>query len=287
MPETKNYLLGYGERLTEPIEAPRRPMKKVPPYTLTEARTRLAPRIVVVAHEIAELPPEACPHNESVAAITLHPSYLTKTFFPTGLFHSLGLEPVGSRPRQVRPDKGAKKPSKKQREENVLPASATADVFVVGTRRAFQRWANTINSTSEEIEAAQELVRIEDVRFVPPAERIRPMRSHDKTPLLEVVLHRSDEYVLEGFEQYLAILGVPLDLDRRISKQANEKRPTVLDLGQADRQSMPFGLLLIGDTPAKIDIAPDDPSLVAQLAQLREDLFDQLLPFGMHVTERG
>jgi len=33
------------------------------------------------------------------------------------------------------------------------------------------------------------------------------------------VLHRSDQYVIEGFEQYLANLGIRIDLDRRISIQ--------------------------------------------------------------------
>lgn len=217
MPEAKNYLLGHGERLTERREHTGRPMEKAAPYTLTEARLRLAPRLTEAVKEIAELPEDACPHNESVAVVTIHPSYLAKTFFPTGLFRSLHLEPVGSRPRQVRPEKGAKKPTKKQREEEVLPTSPTADVFVMGTRRAFQRWAQSVPQWSDEIEAAEELIRIEDVRFVPPAERIRPMRSHDQNPLLEVVLHRSDQYVIEGFEQYLREFGVRVDLDRRIS----------------------------------------------------------------------
>jgi len=217
MPEAKNYLLGHGERLTEPLEHTGRPIKKAAPYTLAEARERLAPRVIETVREMAELPAGACPHDESIAVVTIHPSYLAKTFFPTELLRSLELEPVGSRPRQVRPEKGAKQPTKEQRERAIVPTSLTEDVFVLGSRRAFRRWAHTAPEWSDEGEAAEELIRIEDVRFVPPAERIRPMRSQNPHPLLEVVLHRSDEYVIEGFEQYLRALGVRLDPDRRIS----------------------------------------------------------------------
>ena len=212
MAETRNYLLGYGERLTERIEPPRRPMRKKDPYTFLEARKRLSLRIGRAVAHILELRPSACPNNESVAAVTLHPSYLAKSFFPTSLFQLVHLEPIGSKPRQIRPEKGAKEPSRDDPE----PKSPTIDVFLSGSRRSFQRWANEIgNWTGDEI-GAEDLIRIEDVRFVPPTERIKPMRSRIDNPLLEVVLHRGDEYVLEGFREYLKGLDVEVDLDRRI-----------------------------------------------------------------------
>jgi hypothetical protein len=45
MAEARNYLFGYGERLKEPLEPLRRPIKKFHPYTISEARERLTPRI--------------------------------------------------------------------------------------------------------------------------------------------------------------------------------------------------------------------------------------------------
>lgn len=219
MADAKNYLLGYGERLTEPLPAPKRPMEKKDPYSFTEARTRLAPRIQGAAQAVAELPREACPHDESVLAITIHPAYLAKSFFPTELLRSVGLEAVGSKPRQVIPDKGAKKPTKKQAERKDQPASPTTDLFVLGRRTTFERWATNINRWTERVEGAAELVRIEDVRLVPAGERVKPLRSKSDRPLMEVVLHRSDPYVLEGFRDYLRQLDVPVDLDRRIIVQ--------------------------------------------------------------------
>jgi hypothetical protein len=219
MPETKNYLLGRGERLVEKLEPVRRPLKKKDPYSFDVARSRLTPKIGQAVREIAELPTEACPHNESVAAVTLHPSYLAKTFFPTALFAAVGLEPVGSKPRQILPEKGAKKPTKKQVQQKIQPTSPTADVFVAGDRRKFLRWAQNVSAWTPATPGAEELVRIEDVRHIPPEERIKPMRSTSSAPLLEVVLHRGDPYILESFREYLRGLGVKVDLDHRIQVQ--------------------------------------------------------------------
>jgi len=213
MADLKNYLLGYGERLTAAIDPPRRKPEKTDTYTFAESKVRLAPRIREVADEIRQLPAAACPRNESIAAVTIHPSYLAKSYFPRGLFDTVGVKAVGSRPKQIIPEKGAKKIVKRQPQA----PSATAEIFVMGSRQNFQLWAQDVSSWSEGLAGAVELVRIEDVHFIEPEERIRPMRSANENPLLEVVLHRSDDYVLEGFRGYLRDLGVRIDLDQRIT----------------------------------------------------------------------
>jgi hypothetical protein len=50
------------------------------------------------------------------------------------------------------------------------------------------------------------------------------MRSETDNPLLEVVLHSGEDYVLEGFRDYLLNLDVPLNLDRRIRVQVSAQR---------------------------------------------------------------
>jgi len=219
MPETRNYLFGYGERLRESLEAPRRPVEKFHPYTITEARTRLTPRIRGAATEIDKLPKAACPNNEAVAAITLHPSYLAKSYFPTDLLRSLHLDPVGSRPHKIRPEKGTKKQMADKGQGGDEGGSTTVDLFVRGRRPAFDRWAEEIRTWPVEEGIAHEIVRIEDVRLIPPEERVKPMRSEQRTPLLEVVLHTASAYVLEGFREYLSSLGLRVDLDQRIVVQ--------------------------------------------------------------------
>jgi len=168
-----NYLLGFGERLTEKIDPPKKPASKKHAYSFGEARDRLAPRIQRAVADIDQLPAAACPHNESVAAITLHPSYLAKTFFPAGLLRTVGLEAVGSRPRQVIPEKGAKLEKKKDDKPQKPVASPTADLFVSGSRRAFQRWAASFGRWTEELDGAEEIIRIEDVRSLAPADAFK------------------------------------------------------------------------------------------------------------------
>jgi len=219
MAEIRNYLLGFGERLTEQVDPVRRPVDKKDPYQFTEARDRLSPRIAVASRELDGLPALACPNDECVAAITLHPAYIAKSFFPMGLLRTVGLEPVGSRPRQVVPEKGARKPTAAERKEGVQPASATADLFVAGKREAFRRWAQGVDEWEPTRDGAAELVRVEDVRFVAPDERVRAMRSDVEVPLLEVVLHRSDPHVLEGFREYMKTLDVKVLLENRIEVQ--------------------------------------------------------------------
>ncbi len=219
MAETRNYLLGFGERLTERIDPVKRPMRKADPYEFTEARDRLVPKIRTVVRELDQLPGLACPQDECVAAVTLHPAYIAKSFFPVGLFRAVGLEPVGSKPRRIVPEKGAKKQTPDQKKEGVRPVSPTADLFVAGKRQAFRRWSETVGTWQETRDGAAELVRVEDVRFVDPDERIKPMRSKTDAPLLEVVLHRSDDHVLEGFREYMKSLDVPVRLEDRIEVQ--------------------------------------------------------------------
>jgi hypothetical protein len=108
MPDVKNYLLGQGERLTEKLDPPRTKPNKKDTYSFAEARGRIAPRLSAVSEHVDALPSKACPHDETVAVLTLHPTYLAKSYFPTELLHAVGLESIGSRARQIVPEKGAK-----------------------------------------------------------------------------------------------------------------------------------------------------------------------------------
>ena len=216
MREMKNYLLGYGERLTERIEPPRTMPVKKNWYSFKEAKVRLAPRISAVAENVEALPAEACPHDKTVAVITMHPSYLAKSYFPVGLLNRVSLEAVGSRSRRVVPDKGPlrKKTDKEYAKTNSVE-TPTAEIFVAGTRRNFRRWATSVGNWTESLAGAEELIRVENVYFAQPKDRLRPVRSTKDAPLLEVVLHAPEDYVIEGFRDYMQSLDVSIDLDRR------------------------------------------------------------------------
>ena len=211
MQESSNFLIGYGERLASELAAPAGGRPKTHPYSFAEARTRLAPKVVAAVEEMTSLPIELCPRDQAVALVTLHPTYLAKSYYPADLLDTYGLETIGSRSRGVSPDRWTKK---------APPTSAvTSELFVAGPRSRFQHLATDINELQEMSSGADDLIKIEDFRTQPAGEKLKPLRSNEEEPLLEVVLHAApvekDVFILDGFDAYLRTLGIKPNLDKR------------------------------------------------------------------------
>ena len=211
MADRTHLLIGYGERLTSKLAAPTAGGPKNHPYTVAEACRRLAPRMKAAVKELTELPKELCPKDQTVALVTLHPTYLAKTYYPAELLRTYDLDTIGSRPREYAPTKWARKKP---------PASAiTSELFVAGTRAHFRQLAADVEGIRATTATANDLIKIEDFRTQPPEDKLKPFRSEDELPLLEVVLHAQpiaeDAFILEGFEAYLKTLDLTLDLDKR------------------------------------------------------------------------
>jgi hypothetical protein len=130
MAERGNLLIGYGERLSSDLAAPVVGAAKRHPYSFAEAGRRLTPKIAETAEELDELPAEVCPRDQAVALVTLHPTYLAKSYYPADLLRTYRLETIGSRAREVSPQKWTKKKP---------PESAvTSELFVAGSRSHFR-----------------------------------------------------------------------------------------------------------------------------------------------------
>ena len=146
-----------------------------------------------------------------MALVTLHPTYLAKSYYPAELLKTYGLETIGSRAREVSPEKWTRKEPPK--------SAVTSELFVAGSRKHFRDLAAGIDRLSEATSGADDLIKIEDFRAQQSEEKLKPLRSKEKEPLLEVVLHaqpiREDAFILEGFEAYLDTLGMKLNLDKR------------------------------------------------------------------------
>lgn len=212
MAENRNFLLGYGERLTEPIPPVASGAKKRLPYTLEQSRERLAPLAAAAAAAIQDLPQLACPRDEAVAILTLHPQFIAKTYFPDELLDAADLRAVGSRPAVVTPQAWTRKG------EEPAPTPST-ELYVAGPRQSLLRWAAHLNSKEPLREGEDELIRIESIRVPTASERLRRIPPTGDL-LLEAVLHASNDpaagYIVAGFEEYLHALGVSLDLERRL-----------------------------------------------------------------------
>ena len=85
MAERSNFLIGYGERLASDMAAPVAGAPKSHPYSFIEARQYLAPKVKDTAATLDALPDELCPKDQTVALITLHPTYLAKSYYPAEL----------------------------------------------------------------------------------------------------------------------------------------------------------------------------------------------------------
>lgn len=211
MTDRANFLIGYGERLAADLATPPGGAPKKHPYSFGDARKRLAPKIKAAATELASLPDNVCPGGQSVALVTLHPTYLAKSYYPGELLRTYGLETVGSRAREVSPEKWTRKKP---------PESAvTSELFVAGPRIRFEQFAGDIDRLKESSAGAPDLIKIEDFRVQSAEEKLKPFHTESKEPLLEVVLHAQpipeDAFILEGFEAYVESLNLTLNLDKR------------------------------------------------------------------------
>ncbi|KAF5883536.1 S8 family peptidase [Rhizobium sp. PEPV16] len=149
--------------------------------------------------------------------VTLHPSYLAKSYYPAGLIDALGLHHLGSRAVHVIPDKvvtAKAEESGKAQPAPVLYLAGDADRLIEFSR-AVANWS----PRDENIEDA--FRRIESVT-VPGRNRLKALSSRfdgrDTIPM-EVVLHNPDELgnseVILTFAEFLRSLDVRFDLNRQ------------------------------------------------------------------------
>ncbi len=211
MTKRPNYLLGYGERLTEPVDIRSGGGEKQTPYKFAEAKQRLGRMLTSTVTSLNDLPKSACPSGQAVASITLHPEYFAKSYFPGDILRTAGLRAVGSRARKVTPERR----SRGREPEEML----TTELFVAGSLTAFESLASTLPARRETKALAQQLAAIEEIKAVPPEQRIKPLQRHrrqEELPL-EVVLHASesleDRFILRGFKQFAGQWKLEPDLE--------------------------------------------------------------------------
>lgn len=207
----RNFLLGKGERLAENISGVTRPLDKLSPYTFEEAIERLTPMVTSVAAQVDSLPADACPDDLAVAIITMNPEYIAKSYFPAELLKSVGLEPIGSRSRTIKPEKRSA--------DRETVETITTELFVMGKRPSFKRWAASFSSLEETDSGASQLTGIEEVSFQAPGEKIKVDKESPNNNLYEVVLHLDEDSGENGyltqFRTYLRKRKLQPDFSKR------------------------------------------------------------------------
>lgn len=211
MPQNPNFLIGYGERLAEPIPYPKKKFDgKESPYLFQAARDRLAPMADNTVSKLRTLSAELCPQDNAVAVIDLHPQFLAKSFYPSRLLMEMGVEALGSRPLQIKPEKWTKK--------KPVETSESISLFIGGKRKELERWSQELRSWNQEHRASDELTRVELLRPMLSSDRLF-VHSDEKEVAIETVLHsdgsRRSGFVLEGYRAFLESLGIESNFDRR------------------------------------------------------------------------
>lgn len=207
MAEPINYLIGRGETLVQPIDLLSGGGSKAHPYSFSEAYERLSAEMVVTEAAVGELPQLACPNDEAVVSITLHPSYLAKSYHPGRLLSNLGLRQVGSRERRVMPAKWT------QKEPPTEPLVAP-ELYIAGSRRVLSKLSGVVSQLNDDT-LRDEFRRIEHIAPL-GGDRIKVIAGDDPSPPLEVVLHADTsafwgDDVLVGFRKWCEKLGISSD----------------------------------------------------------------------------
>ncbi|MCY4007003.1 MAG: S8 family peptidase [Rhodobacteraceae bacterium] len=205
----QNFLLGKGERLTSNIVVKHGGAPKEAPYTLEEARERLAPMVAEAVVKIDDLPKAACPGDEAVISLSLHPEYIAKSHFPSGLLREAGIEVVGSRPRQITPAKRSR--------EREPEATTTTELFARGARSTIRSWGQDLPSWPTARRGAKDLLAIEEITAPEPKDKIKGLLPPSGLVVLEVVLHAS-EMELELRKDFKTYLD-GLEIDTQFKRQ--------------------------------------------------------------------
>lgn len=197
----KNFLLGFGERLTERMEAPKTAMDKILPYTFEESVYRLEKQVGSTLDSVRNLPNLACPQDKTVVSFILHPEFTAKSYYPEALFRSWNLEQVGSRMVKIKPEKWTKK--------REVTEVVTTEIFVAGKKSNLEILPNSLKKVTSTSAEGMELSKIESIQPLSISEKLIPIQTKNDHLTFEAVLHASAEefYLVEGFKAYLKSLN--------------------------------------------------------------------------------
>jgi hypothetical protein len=210
MAQRRNYLLGRGERLAKEHDRTGSGRQKNPPYDFVTSRNRLVRPVELLSKWADRQPDSACPNNRVVAAVTIHPRYISKSEQPTDFFERIGLSPIGRRElRSVVPDAWGVKEH---------PEGAPSDqIYVAASRDSLRKLAVTLPSWQADQPGADELARIERIEPFEPNSKLHHIPEEGRFAA-EVVLHNAgDPKLVDSFARYAKQIGIEVVTDRRLT----------------------------------------------------------------------
>jgi hypothetical protein len=220
MPREQNFLLGHGERLASTETIKKGGSKKKLPYSFSQAQQRTGAKLTRTVAQLQKLPQDACPSDEALAIVTLHPRFLSKSELPTDFLRNAGLRTVGSRSRKIQPEQwGVEKHSEE---------AVTAELFVAGKRAAFEAWRRDIANWTPASPGAETLSQLESIAAIPSIEKVKSVPTDVAKTMLEVVLHNArSNAIVDAFVHFAEARGAEPLMDRRRDVQGLTFLPVV------------------------------------------------------------
>lgn len=208
MARENNFLIGNGELLTSTVMVPTGSGPKNMPYDFATTQKRIKNDLVKTNDYFKILPNDTCPKNESVAIITMHPRFVSKSEFPIDFIKAAGFRAIGSRQKKIEPDIWGIKEHPKE--------AQTEQIFISGKRERFYQLAESIQLWNQQSIASKSLLRIESISPFTAESKIKSIPEDRNEILLEVILHNEkDEAVIELFIAYITKMDALAILDKR------------------------------------------------------------------------
>ncbi len=200
MAREHNFLLGKGELLTDPVSVSKSGGEKNPPYKFAKAKKRISEKLKNTTDRLAAVPSAACPGDEVVALMTIHPRYVAKSDFPIKLLNTVGLRAIGTRPKKIKPESWGIKEHPKE--------AVAEQIFVAGKKSSFNSWLNRLPSWNERTPGALLLTQVEDLAPFEAKDKLRSIPNDVEQVVLEVVLHNQGRSrIVDEFEAYAQQIG--------------------------------------------------------------------------------
>lgn len=222
----KNFIIGYGETLTNTVSVKTGSGDKKHPYTIKEARKRLSDNLDEIIYDIQLKSPDSCANDEVVVKFIQHPSYLAKTYYPRKLFRKFGMRDVGSRSITVSPEKwGIQDPPLK---------GLASCVYVAGTKSQYDNFLQQLKVGEIDDNVLQLLRTIERIDLFKSSEKIKNLDENPEINRLEVVIHASDDDngIISSFCKYVSKLGGHVESDKLKNVGGLTFLPVVIERGK-------------------------------------------------------
>lgn len=204
----KNFIIGYGETLTDTVKVKKGSGNKKHPYSLSEGRKRLKESLENIITRIQLKSSDSCANDEVVVKFIQHPSYLAKSYYPRKLFTRFGMRDIGSKSLQVTPDKwGIQDPPQ---------SGLSSCVYVAGTKAQYKNMLHELTNGEIEESILQLIRTIEEINLFEAEEKIKNLDGSNNVYRLEVVIHASsnENNIISAFNNYVSNLGGKSELEK-------------------------------------------------------------------------